>query len=88
MRYKDTTKGIIKNKKYYRTTYYKSVPERNSDTHIISQAGDRLDSIANRFYGDPTLWWFVARVNHLTTMNVPPGTELRIPKNTRDARAF
>ena len=88
MRYKDTSKGSIKNKKFYKTTYYKEVPEKNTDTYIISQAGDRLDSLAYRFYNNPKLWWFIARVNHLKTMNVSPGTELRIPINTSDAKAF
>ena len=53
MRYKDTSKGSIKNKKFYKTTYYKEVPEKNTDTYIISQAGDRLDSLAYRFYNNP-----------------------------------
>ena len=88
MRYKDTAKGVIDKKKYYKTTYYKVVPEKNTDTHIISQDGDRLDTLAFRFYRNPKLWWFIARVNNLTTMNVPAGTELRIPKTVVNARAF
>ena len=56
------------------TTYYSKIPERNDDLHVITQEGDRLDNLAFRFYGNPNLWWFIARVNHLNTMNVTAGT--------------
>ena len=76
------------NKSYYNTTIYKEVPERNDDMYFISQEGDRCDNLANRFYNDSTLWWFIARVNNLTTNNIPAGTSLRIPVSTKDARGF
>ena len=76
------------NKSYYNTTIYKQVPERNDDMYFISQEGDRCDNLANRFYNDSTLWWFIARVNNLTTNNIPAGTSLRIPVSSKDARGF
>ena len=84
-RYKSTDKSKISNKKYYETTIYKKVEEKNSDSYFIAQEGDRCDNLANRFYGDSTLWWFIARVNNLTTNNIPAGTSLRIPATTVDA---
>ena len=54
--------------------------------YFISQHGDRCDSLANRFYGSPTLWWFIARVNHIKGMNIPAGTKLRIPVTTSNAK--
>ena len=74
-RLKDKKKNINK----YGTTIYNKVPERNDDMYFIAQSGDRCDNLAQRFYGDPSLWWFVARVNNLKTMNIPAGTSLRIP---------
>ena len=85
----DTTK-IKKNQKikknYYTTTIYKKVPEKNDDMYFVAQSGDRCDNLANRFYGNSELWWFIARVNHLKTMNIPAGTSLRIPISTEKAK--
>tara|TARA_R100000005_G_C4946875_1_gene169032 strand:- start:683 stop:952 length:270 start_codon:yes stop_codon:yes gene_type:complete len=83
------TKQDKKNKKnYYNTTVYKKVNEKNSDSYFIAVEGDRCDNLAVRFYGDSTLWWFIARVNNLTTNNIPAGTSLRIPATTEDAEGL
>ena len=87
-RYKFTDKQIKNKKKYYSTTIYKKVEEKNSDSYFIAQEGDRCDNLANRFYGDSSLWWFVARVNNLTTNNIPAGTSIRIPASTEDAEGL
>ena len=83
------TKQDKKNKKnYYNTTVYKKVNEKNTDSYFIAQEGDRCDNLATRFYGDPTLWWFIARINNLTTNNIPAGTSIRIPISTEDAEGL
>ena len=87
-RYKNTRKQIKNNKSSYSTTVYKKVEEKNSDSYFIATQGDRCDVLANRFYGDSTLWWFIAKVNNLTTNNIPAGTSLRIPATTEDAEGF
>ena len=87
-RYKSTDKNRKSNKKYYETTIYKKVEEKNSDSYFIAQEGDKCDNLANRFYGDSSLWWFVARVNNLTTNNIPAGTSIRIPATTQDAEGY
>ena len=78
-RYKSTNKYKSNKKSYYRTTLYINVPERNDDMYFFSQYGDRCDLLAQRFYGDSDLWWFIAKVNHLKTMNIEAGISLRIP---------
>jgi hypothetical protein len=42
---------------------------------------DRIDTIANDFYGDPTLWFHIAQGNPeiLNWSNLPPGSIIRIP---------
>ena len=87
-RYEKTKKQRLNKKDYYQTTIYKKVEEKNSDGYFITQEGDRCDNLANRFYGNPQLWWFIARVNNLTTNNIPAGTSLRIPANIQDAEGF
>ena len=77
------TENYINNEKKqqaYRTTIYSKIEEENSDMYFIAQSGDRLDTLANRFYGDPGLWVLIARANNLKTMNVSAGTSLRIPQ--------
>ena len=63
----------------YETTIYKVIPESNSDLHLISTEGDRLDNLAFQYYNDSSLWWYLAKANNLTDMNIPAGTKLRIP---------
>ena len=70
----------------YDTTLYGKVLERNSDIYVITQVGDRLDNLAFQFYGDPSLWWFIAQTNNIKTMNVPSGTSLRISMNVEFAK--
>ena len=70
----------------YDTTIYSKVPETNSDIYVISQQGDRLDLLATQFYGNPSLWWFIAQANNINTMNLEPGTSLRIPASTQYAK--
>lgn len=80
-RYHDRKGNVLK----HDTTYYNSVPERNSDILLITQEGDRLDNLAMQFYGDPNLWWYIARVNNLKSMNVTAGLSIRVPISTTDA---
>ena len=87
-RYKNTKKPVKNKKSYYATTIYKKVEEKNSDSYFITTEGDRCDNLAFRFYGNSSLWWFIARVNNLTTNNIPAGTSIRIPENTQDAEGF
>ena len=56
-RYKFTDKQKKNKKKYYSTTIYKKVEEKNTDSYFIAVEGDRCDNLANRFYGDSSLWW-------------------------------
>ena len=47
--------------------------------------GDRLDHLAHQFYGDVSLWWYIAKANNLKFMTVPTGISLRIPGSTNYA---
>ena len=64
---------------------YSSIPKTNSDIYVITQTGDRLDLLANQFYNNVNLWWYIAKANNLTSMTIPPGTSLRIPATTQYA---
>ena len=87
-RYDSTKISSKQNKNYYNTTIYSKVPERDTDQYFIAQDGDRCDNLAFEFYGNSNLWWFIARVNNLKTMNIPAGTSLRIPIDTEFAKGL
>ena len=70
-----------KSLKKYNTAIYSKVPESDTDIFIITQEGDRLDLLAAQFYKNPSLWWFIAQTNNINTMNVEPGTSLRISRS-------
>jgi hypothetical protein len=69
---------------YYKSKFYPNVPLSENDVYVITTVGDRLDSLANSYYNDPTLWWIIAVANNNATKGAlypKPGTQLRIPTN-------
>jgi len=81
-RYEDNLKKKLNDgRMVYRTKRYPSIPKLDSDIYIITQGGDRLDSIANHYYNDSSLWWIIASANniHDPSFSVPEGTQLRVP---------
>ena len=67
------------------TTIYNSIPKEDGDVYVITTIGDRLDNLANQFYGDINLWWYIAKANNLKFMTIPVGTRLRIPATIQHA---
>ena len=69
--------------KVYRQTITPSFNRNEKDTYFYSRDSDRLDLLANEFYGDTTLWWVIASANNLGkgTFSIPPGKLIRIPYN-------
>lgn len=50
-------------------------------SHMLTD-NDRLDNLANQYYGDPTQWWQIANANPELPpdwTNISPGTVIRIP---------
>ena len=65
------------------STIYSSIPKSDGDIYIISQDGDRLDHLANQFYGDVNLWWYLAKANNMKFNNIEVGTTIRIPASIK-----
>ena len=76
---RDEDKGFRK----YNSTMYPKIQPEDSDTYIITNIGDRLDLLASKYYDDVNLWWIIAQANQIGkgTLNIVPGTQLRIPQN-------
>lgn len=71
------------NKSYMETTIYPKVLATDSDLYIITDETDRLDLLADKYYGDSRMWWIIATANNINdaTFFIEPGTQLRIPSN-------
>ena len=83
-RYKDI--DILKNengKRYRSTVKYPMIDKKSNDIYIIGRQGDRLDSLAYKYYDNSRLWWIIARANNIGKgdLTVPIGTQIRIPKD-------
>ena len=70
--------------RFYATTRYPEIPLSENDIYVITVFGDRLDLLAQQYYGDATLYWVISAANDTLTKNslfVPEGTQIRIPSN-------
>ncbi len=82
MRY---SKSIVKKdrngKRYYRPTVIPNIPIKDTDIFAFPVYGDRFDTMAYRYYGNPNLWWIIAKANEISNGKVSPDPEkkLRIP---------
>jgi|TARA_R110000782_G_scaffold2172_2_gene8563 hypothetical protein len=75
---------IPKGHRYYVNIKYPQIPLDNTDLYVITSRGDRFDTLANKFYGDESLWWVISSSNQSLPQNsifIPQGTQIRIPRN-------
>lgn len=70
---------------YYLNNIYPDVEFTEDDNYVITTLGDRLDLLANNFYGDPSMWWIISSANSLPgdSLYPPIGIQLRIPADVR-----
>jgi len=68
------------------TTHYPEIPDSDSDIYIVTNETDYLDTLAFKYYSDPTLWWIIALANNIGKgrMSVEGGLQLRIPTNVQN----
>lgn len=67
---------------YHESWSQNTVSMSDSDTYYTVTAAEenRLDIIANTYYGTPKYWWVIALANYIIDpFDVPTGTQLRIP---------
>ena len=74
--------GYYKGIKKRNTKFYKNIPKHPDDIYVLTQVGDRFDLLAEQFYGDSQLWWYIAKANNLKFNNIEVGTTIRIPSTT------
>ena len=85
-RYKYTKIKIGNNgKRVFRPTMIPTIPLRDSDIFIYPVFGERLDTLAHKYYGDVSLWWIIAKANGINgKLGLDPSIEIRIPQNVTD----
>ena len=78
-----TTKQIKDSdgKRKAETTIISTTPPGDLDIYIQVTSPERLDQLANQFYGDASKWWIIATANALGkgTLFTPEDIILRIP---------
>ena len=78
----DDTKHVKKNGRLTKaTTIYNSIPKSSDDIMVMTTEGDRFDILAEQYYNNPSLWWYIAKANGKSFNTVKPGTIIRIPAN-------
>ena len=83
-RYKYTSiKTNKKGKRVFRPTMYPKIPIQDSDVFIYPKFGDRLDTLAQKYYEDMSLWWIIAKANNLDEAHIglEVDKQIRIPIN-------
>ena len=72
-------------KRKYKDIKYPDISLSENDIYITTTVGDRLDTLAQMFYGDVDLWWIIATANvdviRRDSFGIKTGTQIRIPSN-------
>jgi len=81
--YADRIKDFANNNRIIGSTLYPTIEKKSTDIYVITRVQDRLDLLANKYYGTTRLWWILAHANKLGegSFVVKPGTKLRIPQH-------
>tara|TARA_R100000353_G_C6507464_1_gene195743 strand:+ start:878 stop:1174 length:297 start_codon:yes stop_codon:yes gene_type:complete len=81
MRYSNTKILKREGKRVYSTTFYPKIRIQDSDVYVNVPRGTRLDQLANKYYGDVSLWWIISKANDLSgaEIQLDPSKTYRIP---------
>jgi len=84
-RYKFTGIKTDKNtgNRVFKATLYPAIRFSDGDKFIFPIDGERLETLAYRFYKDSTLWWIIAGANGIRdgSYGLKPDEKIRIPMN-------
>lgn len=87
-----TENGGNKTLPIQRSIRYPELPHDINDIYAFTTLGDRLDLLAQQFYGDVDLWWIIASGNPdiipQNSLFIPVGLEIRIPYNVSLAKTL
>jgi phage tail protein X len=75
---------VLKGVRFYSTVKYPEIPLSANDIYVLTNEGDRLDLLAQQYYGDVNLYWIISIANNNLQQNsfsLPPGSQIRIPQD-------
>jgi len=75
---------VVKGVRFYATTKYPEIPLSPNDIYVLTNEGDRLDLLAQQYYGNVNLYWIISIANNDLQQNsllLPPGSQIRIPQD-------
>lgn len=68
--------------RFYATVRYPEILLSEDDVYVTTVFGDRLDILAQQYYGDSSLYWIISSANNAIkkdSLFVEEGTQIRIP---------
>jgi len=73
----------VTGKRYYLPTIVSSIPISDTDKFVNVVVGERFDTLAQKFYGDSSLWWIIAKANDMADGKIMIDAEkkIRVPMN-------
>ena len=75
-----------------RSVRYPELPHDVNDIYAFTTLGDRLDLLAQQFYGDTNLYWIIACANPdkvgFSSLFINEGSEIRIPANVSQIKSL
>lgn len=76
-------KKLKDGRRVYRSKIYPNIPLRDDDIYVMTETGDRLDTLSYQYYQTPALWWVIAAANNIHDghIGLPDSIILRIPIN-------
>lgn len=75
---------VLKGVRFYATVKYPEIPLSPNDIYVLTNEGDRLDLLAQQYYGNVNLYWIISTANDNLQQNsllLPPGSQIRIPQD-------
>lgn len=75
---------VLKGVRFYATVKYPEIPLSPNDIYVLTNEGDRLDLLAQQYYGNSKLYWIISIANNdlqQNSLSLPPGSQIRIPQD-------
>lgn len=76
---------VIDDVEHWELPEYPTIEPSTGDGKYTVDRGDRIDRLANYFYGDSALWWIIALANGMALVpnDLKPGQEIVVPSQRR-----
>lgn len=74
-------------RRFYTALLDITIEKSIDDTYVITSFGERLDSLAWKYYGNVEYWWIIAAANpelRKDSFYLEPGSQVRVPANYED----